>query len=255
MSNVIHSICKPFRDLASLFAQATQTEIAKGEPTDDPFSRLRDSTPALPAYDILAHRQGLSSSIELGRPVAADGSPIPWYTYPAVEYLTQLDARGLTIFEFGCGNSSLFWARKEARVWCVEHNPEWHAAVSAQSFLLQGLALREDKKGYAAAVGETGETFDIIVIDGVWRNECLREALPRLREDGIVILDNSDWYVDVAESLRRAGFFQVDFSGFGPCNTYCWTTSLFFPWRSGLAKRLGHPRPIGGIPVTRGEKW
>lgn len=208
-----------------------------------------------PNYEILARRQGLADSVESGRPVAADGSPIPWYTYPAIEYLSQLDARDLAVFEFGCGNSSLFWARKEARVWCVEHNPQWHATVSAQSFLLQSLALRETKETYAAAVNESGELFDIIVIDGIWRNECLREALPRLRPGGLVILDNSDWYVDVAESLRQAGFFQVDFNGFGPCNPYCWTTSLFFSWSSPLAGRMGPPRPIGGIPVTRGENW
>jgi len=225
-------------------------------PAQAPYSRLRAFPAALvDNFAILARRQGLADSVERGLPVAADGSPIPWYTYPAVEYFNQWDARDLAIFEFGCGNSSLFWARKGARVWCVEHDPEWHAAMSAQSFLLQGIALRPEKDAYAAAVREPGIDYDIIVIDGVWRNECLRQALPCLREGGIVVLDNSDWYVDVAASLRAEGFFQVDFNGFGPINAYCWTTSLFFPWRSSLVEKIRQPQPIGGVPVTRGERW
>ena len=36
-----------------------------------------------------------------------NGNPIPWYTYPAIEYLSQFDYSRKTIFEFGCGNSSL----------------------------------------------------------------------------------------------------------------------------------------------------
>ena len=39
-----------------------------------------------------------------------DGNPLPWYTYPAIEYLRQFDYKDKKVFEFGCGFSSLFWA-------------------------------------------------------------------------------------------------------------------------------------------------
>ena len=32
-----------------------------------------------------------------------NGEPLPWYTYPAIEYLTGLDFTQKTVFEFGCG--------------------------------------------------------------------------------------------------------------------------------------------------------
>ena len=32
-----------------------------------------------------------------------DGNPIPWYTYPAIEYLSQFDYSDKEIFEYGCG--------------------------------------------------------------------------------------------------------------------------------------------------------
>lgn len=208
-----------------------------------------------PAIRILAQYQGLVSSMNVGRPVAADGSPLPWYTYPAIEYLRQFDATDLKVFEFGCGNSSLFWARKGAHVWCVEHDPQWHAAMSVESSALQGIALREGKEDYAAAIFEPGILFDLIIIDGRWRNESTVSALECIRPAGFFIVDNSDWYVETAGLLRDKGFFQVDFNGFGPINNYCWTTSLFLPWKSSFSKRFGPPQPIGGIRVARHEKW
>jgi len=47
-------------------------------------------------------------------------------------------------------------------------------------------------------------------------------------ESGIVILDNSDWYAETAKFLRDSlNMIQIDFHGFGPINSYTWTTSLF----------------------------
>lgn len=234
-------------------ALAGGREIAQPDP--EPPQAESPSKALAENFRILAHQQGLAASRKSGRPVAADGSPIPWYTYPAVEYFRQLDVQGFTIFEFGCGNSSLFWARKQAKVWSVEHDPHWYEIFAAQASQLQGLALRQDKHAYSAAVMEPEVLFDIIIIDGAWRNECLQHALNCLHPGSIIILDNSDWYLDVALTLRKVGFFQVDFNGFGSCNTYCWTTSLFLPWASPLIERIGPPQPIGGIPVRKGKNW
>lgn len=54
-----------------------------------------------------------------------DGNPIPWYTYPAIEYLSQFDYGDKKVFEFGCGNSSLFWAVRAQEVISIEDNPSW----------------------------------------------------------------------------------------------------------------------------------
>lgn len=204
---------------------------------------------------ILFENYGYAQTLALRRPVASDGSPIPWYTYSAIEYFRQLDATDLVVFEYGCGNSSLFWARKGAQVWSVEHDPEWHARMNEQSSQLRGLMLREGASAYSQSVAEPGCLFDIIIIDGVWRNECAAEAVSKISPGGLFILDNSDWYTDVADFLRTHGYFQVDFSGFGPINPYCWTTSIFLPWVSPLMGKIRHPQPIGGIPVSKGEMW
>ena len=48
--------------------------------------------------------------------VDKDNNPIPWYTYPAIEYLSQFDYSNKEIFEYGCGYSSMFWANRAKKV-------------------------------------------------------------------------------------------------------------------------------------------
>lgn len=230
--------------------RAITKTVAGPAPKPEPESSLPP-----PVLDILVERQGYGRTLREKVPVAADGTPIPWYTYPAVEFFGQLDARGLRIFEFGCGHSSLFWAHKGADVFAVEHDRAWFEKMSAMSARLKQLVLRESIEEYVRAIADVGGEFDIVIIDGVWRNQCAQAALPHLREGGCVILDNSDWYTDVAESLRKRGFLQVDFSGFGPINSYCWTTSLLLQTTSVLNSRLTHPRPVGGIQVCKLATW
>ena len=219
-----------------------------------PMPKPEPEKPLL-ALDILVEKQGYGRTLREKVSVAADGSPIPWYTYPAVEFFGQLDARGLRIFEFGCGHSSLFWAHKGANVFAVEHDRAWFDKMSTMSALLRQLELRESTAEYVRAIADAGGEFDIIIIDGVWRNECAQASLAHLRKGGCIILDNSDWYTDVADFFRRREFLQVDFSGFGPINNYCWTTSLLVPAASVLSSRLKHPRPVGGIDVCKAANW
>lgn len=204
---------------------------------------------------ILLDCQGVRRSAALGRPVAADGAPLPWYTYPAIEYFNRWDVRGLSIYEFGSGNSSLYWAGKGAVVRSVEHDPEWFSEMQKRSSSLAGLSLCSNKEDYAASIAEGDRFYDLVIIDGVWRNECAAAAMSRLKPDGVVLLDNADWYADVRGYLVDKGFFPIDFSGFGPINAYCWTTTLLAPWKSAWTERIAPPRPIGGIQVVKGEQW
>ena len=159
----------------------------------------------------------------------AVGDPIPWYTYPTIEYLRQLDFSQRTVFEFGCGNSTLFWGNVAQRVVSVESNPEWHAKVLG---MVDGhritLHLASEQDAYVHSLRAQGNKFDLIVVDGIHRGLCTREAVDCLRPGGMIILDNADWYPKATAFLRDAGFIQVDMSGFGPINDFTWTTSLFF---------------------------
>lgn len=200
----------------------------------------------------LAFGYGQWQTIRRGIPLDAASMPLPWYTYPAIEYLSQFDFAGWTVFEFGGGNSSLFWAGRAARVVTVENDASWFERLQRRSAPNQRMLLRQERAAYVAALAEQSERFDIVAIDGEWRHACARAAVGCVRERGMIILDNSDKFPGVADFLRGQDFFEIDFSGFGPVNNYTWTTSMFV--RSPLPLQTGFrpPRPVGGRDVTVG---
>jgi hypothetical protein len=186
----------------------------------------------------LLEKYGQRASFAQARCVDAAGAPIPWYTYPALEYLSSLNFGGQAVLEFGSGASSLWWARRAARVLSVEHDARWLETTRAQAPANLELKLATDEAGYVAAGAD--RRFDVIVIDGIHRARCAQALGPLMADAALVILDNSDWHPKTAARLRESyDLLQVDFHGFGPINSYTWTTSLFF-------SRAFRPRPLTG---------
>jgi hypothetical protein len=82
-------------------------------------------------YNGYLRRVGWDRSLTSG-PVDAEGKPLAWITYPALEVLKQIVNPSFRVFEFGCGNSSLWWAARAAKVVSVDHNENWIQHISAQ---------------------------------------------------------------------------------------------------------------------------
>lgn len=181
---------------------------------------------------ILWFSYGHFQSVRAGRSLDAAGQPIPWYTYPAIDFLRQLDLSEKTVFEYGAGNSTLFWAARAARVVSVEDDERWSerlkSAVPANCTIVE----EPDLQRYAQVIDAYPEGFDIIVVDGPARGgtrlRCARAALTHLKAGGMIILDNSDWLPDSARVLRQGDLLQVDMSGFIPIGDHTQTTSFFF---------------------------
>jgi hypothetical protein len=197
----------------------------------------------------LASHQGQWRSIRNRMSVDASGSPIPWYTYPAIEYLNNFDFTECDVFEFGSGYSSIYWSKRSRSVVSVEDNQAWYKIVRSNMRSNQILIHRADKAGYVGALIDQNKKFDIIVIDGNHRLSCTVESMKMINEDGIILLDNSDRIVEkeCCKLLRSNGFIQIDFSGFGPINGYCWSTSLFLKSPKLFSRNYSGPTPIGGL--------
>jgi hypothetical protein len=71
--------------------------------------------------------------------------------------------------------------------------------------------------------------FDVVVVDGMERLTCVRSALPHLKDDGLLILDNSDRpdYRPAFEYLADQGMGRIDFFGFAPGMDLPACTSVF----------------------------
>lgn len=205
----------------------------------------------------LAFRYGLLDTMIRREAVNSAGEAIPWYTYPATEFLSQLDFTDKTIFEYGCGNSTLFWGRRARRVVSVEHEREWCEYVKRTVPANCEVIFANEPVDYITAIERFNELYDVIVLDGQSRLRCAREAISRLRVGGFIILDNSDWFTASSEILRGAGLIEIDFYGVAPMNDYTSTTSLYLDRRFAPSSRNGRqPSPgIGSIPNDFDEAW
>lgn len=86
--------------------------------------------------------------------------------------------------------------------------------------------------GYASMIYQAQPNFyDVVAIDGMARMLCTFLAVEsnRLKEDSIIILDNSDrpQYNQIQDYLNKKGFGRLDFWGPGWSNYEPWCTSFY----------------------------
>jgi hypothetical protein len=196
-------------------------------------------------YRILSVEYGHLKSAATYRSVDAAGNPLPWITYPAIEFLKQLDLSHKSIFEYGCGGSTVFWSRLARRVDSVEDNEEWCREVRAALATNCTLSLELRPADYVNAVARGGP-YDIIVIDGHSRVKCSEVAPSHLKPGGFIILDNSDWFPDASANLRQARLIEVDMAGMAPISDFVSTTSFYFH-REFRNEPKGDRQPLGAI--------
>ncbi|MFT7087074.1 MAG: putative O-methyltransferase YrrM [Rickettsiales bacterium] len=184
---------------------------------------------------IIAEEYGFSKAEELAIPVDKNGDALPLYTYPAIEYLSSLDFSGKNIFEFGSGQSTLYWLLQGAKVVSVENNIEWIENIAENlkefpDFMPNHQHIFADNAAEYADSILNFPDFDVIVIDGSFsRYLCAKKSLLKIKKDGLLILDNSDWFPNTAAFLRdNLDFIQVDFYGLRPSRNNAAVTSIFF---------------------------
>jgi predicted O-methyltransferase YrrM len=200
-------------------------------------------TPAEANYSLQVlsemREMGWHKSVRSRRPIDAHGDAIPWYTYPALEWLISRVRPTDVVFEFGAGNSTVWFGRHVKRVVSVESNPGWVGMVRCMtggnvSLISRSASIKgagSNKSRYVAALEEFEPgTFDIIAIDGEDRVACARVAPARLRSDGIIIWDDSDRpaFRPGIDYLHNQGFGRVDFYGFVSQVGVRKCTSVFF---------------------------
>lgn len=155
-----------------------------------------------------------------GAPVDAGGKPVPWYRYAAIDFLAERANKTQKVFEFGCGNSTLWWADRVANVTAVEHHAGWAqriAAIAPTNVSVMEVELVPDGEYCRTPLG-CGGKFDVIIIDGRDRVNCALQCLPALASNGVIIWDDSmrGRYAHGLRFLVDHGFKRIRFTGLGP---------------------------------------
>lgn len=165
-------------------------------------------------------------------PVDDEDNPLPWVTYPFIDFIESRLNRSMEIFEYGSGNSTLWYAKKVRYVTSVEHEQNWYDKVKSNlpdnasiyySHLVYG-------KEYCHFAKNLNKKFDLIIVDGRDRVNCIKNSIECLTSNGVIILDDSERssYIDAIQYLINNGFKKIDFWGISPGLFYKKNTTVFY---------------------------
>jgi hypothetical protein len=103
------------------------------------------------------------------------------------------------------------------------------AAEVPENVSLLHVPLEEDGD-YCRSTRHARRQFHVIVIDGRDRVNCARNCLGALRDDGVIVWDDSQRrrYRPGHRYLGRRDFRRVEFVGLGPMDPHVRETSIFY---------------------------
>ena len=195
--------------------------------------------------DKLRNDYGFLESSRSDVPVNNKNQIMPMYTYPCYEWLDSIDWTGSKVFEFGTGYSTVWWQNKKVDYYGVEDDGEWYQRIIK---LINGKQLKVkyeiDLKKYMKTIYDYDFKFDVIVIDGQVRFDCIKPALEKIKDNGMIIFDNSDWHKSCKEELDKADLIPIHFHGFKPIHVDSETTSCYIGRK--FNKKANHIIPMGG---------
>ena len=160
------------------------------------------------------------------------GNPLPWVTYSFIDFIKTRLNKELTIFEYGSGNSTLFYAKRVKRVVSVEHDEAWFNKIAQEKAKNAEMIFTALEKGgeYSKKAILLDEKFDLIIVDGRDRVNCCKNSVDALTPNGVLVLDDSEReiYQEARDFLMAKGFKELPFTGISPGLFYNKTTSIFY---------------------------
>lgn len=149
---------------------------------------------------------------------------VPFLPFPARIWLESYLKPEMSVFEWGSGGSTLFFAKRVKALVSVEHDKGWYNRLSSAltnqgisncRYILHEPQVISDTESpsagniaymstlneyqgvsfgnYVKAIDEYPDgTFDLIIIDGRSRIACISHALSKVRPGGCLMLDNSE---------------------------------------------------------------
>lgn len=162
------------------------------------------------------------------------GNVIPWYAYPAIDFIKNKDFKTKRILEFGAGQSTIWWAERSNYIKSFEEDKIWYKTLKKiipvnVDLIYTDRSVKKNCLDFIEAQLKADEKYDLIIIDGLFRQELCKIAIAHLVDQGCIIADNSEGggYNYQAE-FKDKGFSRVDFFGHAPGVVLKQGTSFFF---------------------------
>ena len=160
-------------------------------------SRLHDQYGERVPLSRLARNGPRAVVTGLGRVLLGHRPVQPWISYDAQRLLARHLNTASRVLEFGSGMSTDWYAQHAQQVVSIEDFRPWYDSVSGILARRGRSNVRYEFAAYRAAYTELARRdceggFDLIMIDGSWRDECADVAIDLIRPGGIIYLDNAD---------------------------------------------------------------
>ena len=150
----------------------------------------------------------------------------------------------MSLFKWGSGRSTLFVSRRVKNVISIEYDPEFYSFVKKklQEKAIQNVELinvQSQNRGEITShhknfrhqyfddyvhsiLAYPDYSFDVIIIDGRARNECLENALNKLKNQGVIVFDNIDRaeYGQYSNLLYEENWELIILKGIVPFSLY-----------------------------------
>ena len=165
-------------------------------------------------------------------PIDYESNALPWVTYSFIDFIENRLNKNMVLFEYGAGNSTIYYSSKVKEVHTVEHDIAWFKKVSQglpKNVQIENVALEYGGK-YSFTSQKKEIKYDIIIVDGRDRVNCLINSIKSLKEDGVLVLDDSERisYRLGINRLKEGGFKSLDFWGISPGLFYKKCTSIYY---------------------------
>jgi predicted O-methyltransferase YrrM len=152
--------------------------------------------------------------------------------YAVVAFLERRLNKTLSVFEYGSGYSTLFFARHARDVVSVEYDEAWYSSIGPRLPSNASLLfVPNDVDGdYCRAIARSGDRFDVVVVDGRDRVNCVKQSMQALSSRGVIVLDDSqrEKYAPAISYAQASGYLMVDFEGLKPTDSsWCRSTILY----------------------------
>lgn len=144
----------------------------------------------------------------------------PWMAQSFVRAFEKLDMSDWTVFEWGSGQSTLWFAQRVKQIVSMEHNPLWYEEARKMCDGLENVSIHFPLglQAYVEGVQKHAKDrpYDLVIIDGRHRVACARAAIGHFSR--ALVWDNASrrrYSKGRIELMEKAGIVKIE--------RYIWT--------------------------------
>lgn len=175
---------------------------------------------------------GWLNTLKRGYPCDKDGDYLPWMNYSIIAFLDQRLNKNLSLFEYGSGFSTMFYAKRVQQVTSLEYDQNWLTRIknSVPDNATLVYQANDIDGEYCRAIQLENKKYDVVIVDGRDRVNCVKQGLANLSEQGVLILDDSyrEKYQVAKKIAADMGYKALDFVGMKPGKYAADQSTLFY---------------------------